>query len=127
MTLARRTPLRSRSRLATRQPGAPTRQPGADVPREVREAVRDRVGGWCQARIPDVCTGRGSHAHHLLRRGQGGTHTEDNLAWLCGACHGHVHRRIRDAELAGLLRPRHMSPPWVWTPDSLDPAPWPVT
>lgn len=56
-----------------------------------REAVRARAKGWCEIRVSGVCAGKGTEAHHRLRRSQGGPDHPDNLAWSCDACHRHVH------------------------------------
>lgn len=71
---------------------------------KVRETVAAR--DLCEAQVPGVCEGRGVHAHHILRRSQGGLDTVDNLAWLCGPCHGHVHQHPEWAFGVGLLRRR---------------------
>lgn len=118
--LARRRPLRSRKVWSATEKGSrPTTgtdgNPGGW--RQLREACSARAGGRCQAGIPDVCTGRGHHAHHLLRRGQGGPDELDNLAWLCSNCHGYVHERVEWSYRIGLLRRRRSFAPPVWTPD----------
>jgi hypothetical protein len=82
--LKRKTPLRSRTPLRVRR--GPNR-----LWRQVRREVESRANGRCEARVPDVCDIKGVHAHHLLRRSQGGVDDPSNLAWLCAQCHRHIH------------------------------------
>ena len=91
---------------------------------EVREQVKARALGQCQARIPGVCIGQGAHAHHLMRRPHGKA-TLANLAWLCSPCHGYVHAEVAWSLACGLLRSRYGTPSWLWTPDSPDRPPYP--
>lgn len=70
---------------------------------EVREFVAERAGGMCEAQVSGVCRIYGAHAHHRLRRSQGGADTAENLVWLCHACHDHVHRNPAWAVSVGLL------------------------
>lgn len=126
MTLQRRTPLRSRRVWRATDAGShKARDISPAAWRLLREACRDRAAGGCQAAIPDVCTGRGFHAHHLLRRGQGGPDELDNLAWVCEPCHGEIHKRVEWSMTAGLLRSRYGMAPWPWTPDTGVPPVWP--
>jgi hypothetical protein len=122
VSLARRTPLRSRRGWTATDNGSRRTSGGNSTWRILRERCRDRAGGRCQAQVPDVCEGRGVHAHHLLRRGQGGLDELDNLAWLCGSCHGHVHRRVAWSYTVGLLRRRTDPGPFPWAPDTGRPA-----
>ena len=105
-----------------RSPITRRRSPSDEATAEVRDDVRARAGGRCQAQTPGACTGEGSHAHHLTLRSQGGTHTLDNLAWVCHACHAHLHDQPAWAMAVGLLRSSHGTAPWAWTPDSDRPA-----
>lgn len=93
----KRSPIKRRTPLRVRR--GPNR-----LWRQVRREVEARANGRCEARIDDVCEGRGCHAHHLLRRSQGGANDPSNLAWLCAACHGYVHANPAWAYEAGLLR-----------------------
>jgi hypothetical protein len=70
-----------------------------------REAVRRRAQGRCEARLPAVCDGWGTDAHHVRSRAQGGAHEPENLLWLCGAfgCHGFIHAHPAAARCLGLL------------------------
>lgn len=72
--------------------------------RKVRRWVQDRSNGLCEAQTAGVCTGRGEHAHHILRRSQGGPDEPGNLLWLCAPCHEHAHRNPAWAYEHGLLR-----------------------
>lgn len=69
---------------------------------DLREAVRDRSGGRCEAvwglwaGLGDRCPNRAVHVHHRLGRRRGGLILDaagdiDNLAHLCGTCHDRVH------------------------------------
>lgn len=58
---------------------------------KMKPVIKKRSGGFCEARIHGVCTGRGQHVHHRKLRGQGGTNSEENLIHLCMACHHHAH------------------------------------
>jgi hypothetical protein len=44
------------------------------------------------------CGRRGSDAHHVLFRSQGGDDVEDNIVTLCAECHGTLHRSAIDAD-----------------------------
>lgn len=93
--LARRTPLRRVGRKGLSR---------AAVWRRCRQEVRHRCGGRCEARVPDVCTVRMDHTHHLLPRSQGGQDDPAALLGVCAACHRwiHDHHPIA-AEALGLL------------------------
>lgn len=63
---------------------------------KARPGVRRRSRGMCELRIPGVCEGRSTNAHHRLEESQGGPSTEENLIDVCGfgntsGCHGWVH------------------------------------
>lgn len=91
----KRTPLRSRSPKKTAK--------DRDY-RKVRRWVADRADGLCEAQISGVCTVRGEHAHHILRRSQCGTDEPSNLLWCCAFCHDHIHRNVAWAIERGFLR-----------------------
>lgn len=57
----------------------------------------------CQAQIPEVCTGRNEHAHHIRLRSQGGPTTSDNLLACCHACHTHIHANPAWANQQGFI------------------------
>lgn len=61
------------------------------------------LAGPCEAGIPDVCTGRAEHRHHIRRSSQGGTHDRSNIRLLCHACHHWVHSNPAEARERGLL------------------------
>jgi HNH endonuclease len=101
--LHRRTPLRRGGPLprVSRKGQAKNREY-----RKVRRWVADRSGGMCEARIEDVCEGRGCHAHHILPRSASGPDEPGNLLWVCLLCHDHIHRNPAWAYAQGLLRRR---------------------
>ncbi len=81
-SLARRTPLQRRTPLRSR---------GRRIPRGIRQEVLDRANGRCEARIPEVCTIRAEHVHHLLPRSAGGVDSPHQLVALCSVCHQQIH------------------------------------
>jgi hypothetical protein len=103
----KRTPLKRRTGLRSCRPlrRVSAKKAARDrAYRGVREFVAERAGDLCEAQVVGVCRIYGGHAHHRLRRSQGGPDTAENLAWLCHACHDHVHRNPAWAYTAGLLR-----------------------
>ena len=81
---------------------------------KMKPVIKKRSGGFCEARIPSVCTGRGDHVHHRKLRGQGGTNAEENLIHLCFACHHHAHHAGNEAyEKGWLLRAWDEETPFV--------------
>lgn len=74
--------------------------------RKQRVVAMERATGVCEARLEGVCDGPGCHAHHVLPRSAGGTNHADNLAWLCSACHAHIHAHPAWAYETGWLRRR---------------------
>jgi len=101
----KRTPLRRRTPLRANR--------GRSMSKEWRQArtwTEDRAGGRCEAKAPG-CVGRGAHAHHILRRSQGGPDDPSNLAWVCPPCHAYIHANPAWAYEHGLLRRR--TPPLV--------------
>ncbi len=54
--------------------------------------------------VPDVACAGLLHAHHLLRRSQGGTDLPDNLAAVCTSHHDWIHAHPARAVTLGLLR-----------------------
>jgi hypothetical protein len=103
--LKRKTRLRAKTPLRRKTP-LRNRHQGPKQYTKVRGWVRDRAGGMCEARIDGVCIDRGEHAHHLLRRSQGGPDDMGNLIWVCAPCHGHIHANPAWAVENGLLRKR---------------------
>lgn len=52
---------------------------------QLREAVRDRAGGRCEASPHALgCDRIGSECDHVI---EGDNHSLDNLAWLSKSCH----------------------------------------
>lgn len=113
--LKRRTPLRSRTRLARRTPlrGSSTLHRNRTILQRSAIAKATRASGrarpneplatWCEAGIAAVCTGRAVHRHHVRRRAQGGGDEAANTRDVCSACHGHIHANPGWAYEAGLL------------------------
>ena len=64
-------------------------------------------GEWARAAFagPD-CTGRSTHAHHILPRSQGGDNMPDNGLGTCSRCHGWVHANPALSYARGWLRRR---------------------
>jgi 5-methylcytosine-specific restriction protein A len=68
--------------------------------------VRARSLGACEAAFSAYCTSRGTQAHHVVRRSQGGQDTPQNLLWVCTPCHTAIHAQPEAARAAKLLRTR---------------------
>lgn len=95
--LRRRTPLRA--------VGKKGRLDAAGV-RAAKAELLLRSQGRCEARgFSPLCTGYGIHAHHVVRRSQGGRNEPSNLLWVCHPCHERIHACPADALVAGLLKP----------------------
>lgn len=59
---------------------------------DVKQALLERSLGRCEVAWDGLrCTRAGDHAHHRLRRSQGGTDDVDNLLWVCAPCHAQIH------------------------------------
>lgn len=97
----KRTVLERRTGLRRFTPLRRRRSPDRQL-EESRQIVRARSDGRCEARLFG-CTGVGVHAHHRLRRSQGGSHHPTNLLWVCWACHKTIHDYPAHARRAGLL------------------------
>lgn len=71
-----------------------------------RARIQARSGGRCEALGCPACP-EGPHAgaelHHVIRRGQGGSHDDENLRWICSAAHCWVHANPAAARELGLL------------------------
>lgn len=76
-----------------------------------RRIVADRAHGRCEGAVPDVCTGRHEHTHHVRLRSQGGSHDPSNLKALCHACHEWAHRNPVEASMRGLYEFSLADPP----------------
>lgn len=71
---------------------------------EVKPFLLERSRGRCEAQIANLCTGIGVHAHHVVRRSQGGDNAAENLLWVCWFCHDRIHSSPEDATARGFLR-----------------------
>lgn len=101
--LRRLTPLRGKNGLKRTGP-IKTRRKKDEGLAEARQQTFARSLGRCEARW-DGCTQAAEHAHHRLRRSQGGKHTPDNLLAVCSHCHEQIHRNPERAyDLGHLLR-----------------------
>jgi hypothetical protein len=101
--LKRTTPLRAKTTLKRSGP-IKTRRRKEEGLAEARKVVFSRSSGRCEARW-EVCTGVAQHAHHRLRRSQGGQHTPENLLAVCARCHTAIHDNpARAFDLGHLLR-----------------------
>ena len=59
--------------------------------------------GWDHTWCDDRCGRRADHAHHMLRRSQGGPDTPVNLMAVCDFHHRMIHDRPEQAYAAGYL------------------------
>lgn len=59
---------------------------GKPIPQKVREAVRERSRGLCEARL-DGCRWSATEMHHVKSRARGGPNTAENIKHLCWSCH----------------------------------------
>lgn len=90
----------------------PLRAVGAKGQRDRREVDTARTEllfrsqGRCETRgYSPLCTGYGIHAHHVIRRSQGGHNNANNLLWVCSMCHRKIHDNPAEALRRGYLRP----------------------
>lgn len=90
--LNRKTPLTARPKQASKEYVA------------AKRAILTRSNGKCEARVEGVCVGMAHHAHHILRRSQGGTDDESNLLAVCYGCHDWIHTHPAAAKESGFLR-----------------------
>jgi hypothetical protein len=93
----KRSPLKRRTPLVSRISDPPEL-------RKAKKAVRERSGGKCEARIPSVCTGRATDAHHVKMRSRGGKHDPSNLLDVCRRCHDWIGSNPRSATQVGFLK-----------------------
>lgn len=77
-----------------------------DIPPKIRQAVKERSGGICEACGAD----RGEHVHHRKLRSQGGKHELVNLLHVSTRCHGLIHHNPTDSYIRGLLVKRAGDP-----------------
>lgn len=100
--LQRKTALQAKTPLKRTGPIKTRRRKEAGLA-EARQQVFARSNGSCEARWPG-CWGEADHAHHRLRRSQGGGHTPENLLAVCFHCHEQIHRNpARAFDLGHLL------------------------
>ena len=57
---------------------------------ELRHELFGRTNGLCEKCCKFVGWYEG-HAHHRIKRSQGGSDVLENLEWLCPDCHGREH------------------------------------
>jgi len=57
---------------------------------ELRHELFARTNGLCEKCFKFVGWYEG-HAHHRIKRSQGGSDVLENLEWLCPNCHGREH------------------------------------
>lgn len=75
-----------------------------EVPTATRRQLRARSRGRCEAvDLAHDCTHQATHAHHILRRSQGGKHYLENLLHVCLNGHDAIHDRIAEAVALGYL------------------------
>lgn len=71
-----------------------------------RKIVKERSGGFCEAAIPLVCTGKAQTMHHRRKAGQGGPWWPTNILHVCGdgtrGCHGWIEANATRANERGL-------------------------
>lgn len=96
-----------RSPLRRRTPLRYTYRPRPGLA-QARQAVRARSGGWCETNTPGCPPGqhRGTEAHHVVLRSQGGADTPGNLLWTCYRGHVFAHTHPEQSYAAGWLRRR---------------------
>ena len=107
----KRTPLRRSAPLHNRTPmrrvtplrSGTTAQRRAHPAGSGRARPDEPLADWCQAQIPEWCSGRASHRHHVKRRSQGGTDDVSNTRDLCSSCHEFVHANPAWSYANGLL------------------------
>jgi 5-methylcytosine-specific restriction endonuclease McrA len=82
------------------------------IPTAVRKAVQERSKFQCEAveekPVGNVilairCMNPASDMHHVLPKGRGGKHEENNLKHICRSCHNFVHANPKKARDKGLF------------------------
>ena len=99
----KRSPMAPRDNLLRRKPAKQS------IPKRVRIEVATRSLGFCEARVPGVCTGNGEHLHHVVLRSRGGRHLASNLLHVCNADHRWIHHHPAEATRLGLMAARETS------------------
>jgi hypothetical protein len=96
-----------------KRPSRPTGYPSqSGFSDAVKAKVRARSGGWCEARIVGVCTGRASQIHHRKLR-RHGDHRLITALHLCLECHAFAHDHPEFSYRMGLLVQAHRDPKTV--------------
>lgn len=110
-SLKRKTPLKSGKPLArgtSKLKRTPMKRGGGSksvIPNEVREIVRCRSGGVCEATdLIHGCDHVAVHMHHILLRSLGGKHAADNLMHVCAPAHAEIHAKPALSFELGYLR-----------------------
>lgn len=66
---------------------------GKPIPKKVRDEVRERSGGICEAKFSSACERRGYDFHHLKKKSQTGGNSPINIIYICRPCHDAIEQR----------------------------------
>lgn len=101
----KRSPMKRGKRLKSKGARATRRQDDLD---ECYRLVRQRSGGWCEAKVHTVCAGRATENHHVGKRSVWPelVTNVDNVIAVCRWCHGWIDDNQAEAERLGLHMPR---------------------
>ena len=107
----KRSPIQRRTRMRFVSDMQKKRQMQLNISRRLIVA---RSHNFCES--GRYCGHTGEHAHHVVRRSQGGSNGIENLLWLCHQCHEWIHTHVAEARELGLLASkvapgRGVSPP----------------
>lgn len=87
----KRSPIKRKSAPKRTRKERGTARSSLDFTPDARAEIEYRSGGWCEAACTPNCQRRATHAHHILRRSQGGQGTEANGLHVCANCHLYIH------------------------------------
>ena len=63
---------------------------------------------YCEAQVPEVCTGKSVDLHEILARSQGGSILDpSNIICVCRACHNFIGTDVQKATEMGLRARRY--------------------